>query len=254
MRRFGLALFTMAALAGAASAADMPTKMYTKAPVAPVVYNWTGFYVGLNVGGSWGNQDSSLVTVAGVPVQSNSAKLNGIIGGGQIGYNWQFNQIVLGLEADFDGSGQKGDGDPLYAIAAGAPFCTIACFPGAPGATIAYTNKLDWFGTVRGRFGWAMDHWLPYVTGGWAFGHGTINGTTTTTTPTTATFSASQNYNGWTIGGGVEYALTNNWSAKAEYLYINYGNGPTIAISPTLNILAGRMTDNIGRLGVNYKF
>ena len=174
-----------------------------------------------------------------------------MIGGGQVGYNWQFNQVVLGLEADFQGSGQQGDGDPIYAVAAGNPFAGV---PGGAAATITYTDKLEWFGTVRARAGWAMDRWLPYVTGGWAYGHGSISGTTTTTTPTTATFSASQDYSGWTVGGGVEWAFMNNWSAKVEYLYIDFGDGSNFAASPMLNIVTGRMTDNIVRAGVNYKF
>jgi outer membrane immunogenic protein len=249
MRRLGFALLASTALVGSAAAADLPVKMYTKAPVAPAPYNWTGFYVGLNGGGSWGKQDNALATIAGATLLTNSAKLNGVVGGGQIGYNWQFNQVVLGLEADLDASGQKGDGDPLFAFAVGNLFNA-----GGAAATHAYTDKLDWFGTVRGRLGWAMDRWLPYMTGGWAYGHGAISGITITTIPTTTTFSASQNYNGWTVGAGLEWAFMNNWSVKAEYLYINLGNGPTVAVSPALNIVSGRMTDNIGRVGVNYKF
>ena len=101
-----------------ASAADLPVKApIYKAPVAPPPYNWTGQYVGFNLGGSWGSQDNSLVTTTGVSVLSNSDHLDGVIGGGQIGYNWQINQWVLGIEADFQGSGQKGDGS--FSLAGG---------------------------------------------------------------------------------------------------------------------------------------
>ena len=96
-------------------------------------------------------------------------------------------------------------------------------------------------------------NWLPYVTGGWAYGHGEISGTTTIGAASTS-FSASQDYSGWTVGGGVEWAFADHWSAKAEYLYIDFGDGPTVAVSPLLNIVSGSMKDNIARAGVNYKF
>lgn len=249
MRCLAIALLVVASPVGLsqmASAADLPVKApIYKAPIAAPPYNWTGLYVGLNVGGSWGRQDNSLVNATtGVTLQSNSDHLNGVIGGGQIGYNWQVDHWVLGIEADFQGSGQKGDGNfflPSAVLAANFP------------TSIAYSDKLSWFGTVRGRIGYAFDRWLPYLTGGWAYGHGEISGTTTVGATTTS-FSASQNYSGWTIGGGVEWAFANSWSAKLEYLYIDFGDGPTVPISTTLNIVSGRMTDNIVRVGVNYKF
>ena len=238
-----------------ASAADLPVKAPPRPVVAPP-YNWTGLYAGLNLGGSWGHQDASLInTTTGAIVATRSNNLDGVIGGGQIGYNWQVNQWVFGLEADFQGSGQKADGsffDP------GAP-CgpnVAACFP-IPSTSIAYTDKLDWFGTVRGRIGYAMGatgNWLPYVTGGWAYGHGEISRTTTIGAVVTS-LSGSQDYSGWTVGGGVEWAFANKWSAKLEYLYIDFGDGPTIPVATTVfNVSIGHMTDNIVRLGVNYKF
>ena len=180
---------------------------------------------------------------------SNSDKLDGFIGGGQIGYNWQTDHWVFGIEADFQGSAQKADGGFVL-----APIVGAAVFPGL---TVAYTDKLEWFGTVRGRVGYAFDRWLPYVTGGWAYGHGTISGTgTTTPAGTVLAFSASQDYSGWTVGGGVEWAFMDHWSAKAEYLYIDFGDGPTVTANGagTLAIVSGKMTDNIARLGINYKF
>jgi outer membrane immunogenic protein len=251
MRRFGLALLAITALVGSAVAADMPVKAPVyKAPVVAPIYNWTGFYLGLNAGGSWGRQDNSLVTVpGGTTVFSDSDKLNGFIGGGQIGYNWQTDHWVFGVEADFQGSGQKTDGS--FVIPSFAGVAVI------PGLTATYTDKLEWFGTVRGRVGYAFDRWLPYITGGWAYGHGNISGTgTTTPAGTVLAFSASQDYSGWTVGGGVEWAFMDHWSAKAEYLYINFGNGPTVTANGagTLAIVSGRMTDNIARLGINYKF
>jgi len=136
------------------------------------------------------------------------------------------------------------------------PFHLAMKFAAAPPTvtvTNSYTDKLEWFGTVRGRLGWAFDRWMPYITGGWAYGHGEINGTSTVGALATA-FSTSQNYSGWTIGGGVEWAFANNWSAKAEYLYIDFGDGPTVPITTGVNVVSGKMTDNIVRIGVNYKF
>ena len=130
----------------------------------------------------------------------------------------------------------------------------MACFPVGVAATLANTDALNWFGTVRGRLGWAMDRWLPYVTGGWAYGEGTVSGVTTTTIPSSNTFSASQFYSGWTVGGGLEWAFLDHWTARVEYLYIDFGNGPTVAASAKLSIAGGVLTDNIVRGGVNYKF
>ena len=256
MRRIHCATLAAVAVIGfasVASAADLPVKapMYTKAPVVAPLYNWTGFYIGLNAGYSWGRQDNDLVNVVtGVTEFSNSDHLNGFIGGGQIGYNWQVNQWVFGLEADFQGSGQKGDGTFFIATVPGI----VAA--GTPASTFNYTDKLDWFGTVRGRIGYAMGatgNWLPYVTGGRAYGHGEISGTTTSLGVATS-FSGSQDYSGWTVGGGVEWAFLNNWSAKVEYLYIDFGDGPTVPVSATRDIVSGKMTDNILRAGLNYKF
>jgi outer membrane immunogenic protein len=254
MRHWSLAVIAVISSVGfiqLAPAADLPVKAAPRPVVAPP-YNWTGFYAGLNLGGSWGHQDASLVdTTTGATVATGSNKLDGVIGGGQIGYNWQVNQWVFGLEADFQGSGQKADG--VFATTFVVPGF-FAAAPPTVTVTNSYTDKLEWFGTVRGRLGWAFDRWMPYITGGWAYGHGEINGTSTVGALATA-FSTSQNYSGWTIGGGVEWAFANNWSAKLEYLYIDFGSGPTIPVATTaFAVSVGRMTDNIVRAGVNYKF
>jgi outer membrane immunogenic protein len=247
MHKIVLALLGATAIAAVSfpvSAADLPRRMATKAPPPlPAAYNWTGFYVGLNAGGSWGRQDNSLVSIAtGGTVLSNSDRIDGFIGGGQIGYNWQTGQWVLGIEADFQGSAQKGDGSFFIPGVVGAVAATSA----------SYEDKLNWFGTVRGRVGWAFDRWMPYITGGYAYGHGEFNGSATTGAVTTSA-SGSQNYSGWTVGGGVEWAFYNNWSAKLEYLYIDFGDGPAVATSPTFSFVSGRLTDNIVRVGLNYK-
>lgn len=247
-------LFATLWMIGGAAAADLPARMVTKAPPIPPppMYNWTGFYGGFNVGGSWGRQDTALVSPVGV-VAANSPNINGVIGGGQIGYNWQGmgSPWVFGVEVDIQGSGQNAD----------ATFITPAVVGAAvvPGANIAYSDSLDWFGTLRGRVGWAMGtegRFLPYITGGLAFGQGTIRGSGTVPGGAAVNpFSVTQNYVGWTAGAGVEWAFWNRWSAKAEYLYVDFGNGPTIGLAPTaFSITSGRMTDNIFRVGGNYHF
>ena len=235
-------LATLGAL-GSAAAADLPAvPMYSKAPPPPPIYNWTDWYVGLNVGGSWGHRDTTLDGFG-----TNSLSLDGVIGGGQIGYNWQGlgSPWVFGLEADFQGSGQKADN--TFAIA------------GVPATSIPYEDKLDWFGTVRGRIGYAIGdqgRWLPYITGGLAYGETKFSGSGTVggLVATPVAFSQSSTNVGWTVGAGIEWAFWDKWSAKIEYLYMDLGNGPTIALTPTSAITTGRMTDNIARAGVNFHF
>jgi outer membrane immunogenic protein len=237
----------------AAGAADLPASMFTKAPPRPPAGNWTGFYGGVNVGGSSGHQRTSLVdATTGARLLSNSLGLNGVIGGGQAGYNWQpyGSRLVFGVEADIQGSGQKAAGS--FAVAG----LTTPGIVGLPGDNVVSQDKLDWFGTLRGRIGWAMgerSNWLPYITGGFAYGQGTISSTGTAGGLPVA-FNNTNTYAGWVLGGGVEWAFWDRWSAKAEYLYVDLGRGPVIPLTPTLNVNGGRMTDNIGRLGVNYHF
>ncbi len=236
---------------GATAAADLPARMLTKAP-PPAFFNWTGLYGGVNLGGSWGHQRTSLDDVTGTRLLSNSLGPDGVIGGGQIGYNWQpyGNPWVFGVEADLQGSDQKYDSSFLIAGIAAPGIVPL------PGDNIVYRDKLDWFGTLRGRVGWAMggqSRWLPFVTGGLAYGQGTISGSGTAGGVPVA-FNSSNLYAGWVLGGGVEWAFWDRWSAKAEYLFIDLGKGPVVPLTPALNLDAGRMTDNIGRFGVNYHY
>jgi outer membrane immunogenic protein len=235
MRRLSRALLaavSIITLSQVASAADLPVKAWSTPVIGPG-YSWTGFYVGGNLGGGWGQQSS---TNPPFPLQVRYR--DGIIGGGQMGFNWQADQWVFGIEADLQGSGQKANGN----------FSNPATL-----TSIGFTNKLEWFGTVRARMGYALDCWLPYVTGGWAYGDSEISGTSTVGITTTS-FSGSQSYRGWTIGGGLDWAFAGNWSARAEYLYIDFG-GPTVQVAPSgTSIVLGKLTDNIVRAGINYKF
>lgn len=225
----------------AALAADLPVKapVSTAAPYAP--YNWTGLYVGGNVGGSWGAHDHTVVTFSGATVDTN-AKPDGVIGGGQIGYNWQTGSWVFGLEADIQGSGQKDTFS--HAIAAGGTHTT--------------SDELDYFGTVRGRVGYAWDRHLLYATGGWAYGRETIDSTTQVAGVTDASTHRNDITDGWTVGGGWEWAFADRWSVRVEYLYVDFGSDSagTHLISTshgTLRVSTNDLTDNIVRVGLNYK-
>lgn len=237
-------LATVATL-GTASAADLGRPVYkAPPPPAPFFYNWSGFYVGVNVGGSWGRQDTTFADEEGTAF-TNSNHLNGVIGGGQIGWNWQGvgSPWVFGLEADIQGSGQKHSG---------AFDDTDLLLPGS----ISFEDKLDWFGTVRGRIGYAIGdqgRWLPYITGGLAYGENKIDGAGTLDGVNVA-FSQSKTDVGWTVGGGIEWAFADRWSAKLEYLYMDLGDSQTIDFTPLSSITSHHLRDNIARVGVNLHF
>jgi outer membrane immunogenic protein len=294
----GIAVFA-SALASQALAADLPVK----APPLPApIYNWTGFYAGLNVGYSWGRSSTVLAfgdTTTGGGLFGAASKFNmdGVIGGGQIGYNWQRDRWVFGLEADIQGSDQKGSTSlvcpgnttaftfaSLTTAAAVAGRCSAGFFGdtgnfnvGGLPVTDVFNQKLDWFGTVRGRIGPTLTPtFLVYVTGGLAYGEikttdtvvGTnlvgVNGTNSIPTATTVAAVVSNNTVnvGWTAGAGIEGVLTGNWTGKLEYLYIDFGNVSGTVLSPivsptggsVIKAYASHITDNILRVGVNYKF
>jgi outer membrane immunogenic protein len=240
-------------IASMASAADFPVKAPPPAP-APVPFSWTGFYAGVNGGGSWGQQGTDFA-VAGIPVGSASHHLDGWLGGGQIGYNWQtlnWQNLnwVFGLEADIQGSSQKGTVNFAHTMCVGA-----ACTTG----TEAFEHELPWFGTARGRVGVLApgDRWLVYATGGLAYGEIESNLSSTLPAVPTAT-SFNQTRAGWTVGGGVEWAWLENWSGKIEYLYMDLGkfdqNFATTGPFGLVGTNNSRVTDNIVRVGINYRF
>lgn len=211
----GVALFALGV--ASASAADLPRQMPAKAPayVPPPLYNWTGFYVGINGGGGFGRSDFSGAFTTG------SFDTSGGLFGGTLGYNWQMNQVVFGLEGDIDWSNIRG---------------SAAC-----GGTSCET-KNEWLGTVRGRLGYTglWDRVMPYITGGLAVGNIKAD--------IAGVGSSNETKAGWTIGGGVEAALAGPWTAKVEYLYVDLGEGSTIAGSDA------SFKTNIVRAGLNYRF
>jgi outer membrane immunogenic protein len=246
MKKLFLATTAFVVLAAAsAGAADMSARP-VYAPPAPVpVYSWTGIYWGGNVGYSWG-QSKNDGTLAGFGVTATESQdMDGVIGGAQTGYNYQFGAWVLGLEADIQASGQKG----------GSTFQVL----GLPTATLTTDHKLEWFGTARPRLGvLATPNLLLYGTGGVAFGQvkdsytATVAGLGTVATATVDDVKA-----GWTAGAGIEGAFGGGWSAKVEYLYIDLGKLQQTVTLPLAGVTAtfdSHVTDNIVRVGLNYKW
>ena len=239
------AAFACALVATSASAADLP--VYTKAPAVAVVYDWTGYYIGTNVGYSFGRGTTdgtqtigSLFAPGTVTPISGRADVNGFIGGGQLGYNWQQGQWVFGLEGDIQFSNERGSGD----------VCTATC---PAGFVFTRDYKLDWFGTARGRVGFLpAERILLYATGGLAYGN--FSGSSSTLPMNIGSWSKLNA--GWTVGAGVESALGANWSVKFEYLYMDLGNvgGSSAAVGLNQWVFNTKFTDNIVRVGLNYKF
>jgi outer membrane immunogenic protein len=193
-----------AAVTTAAVAADLPrSNYYAPAPVAPLVHNWTGAYAGVNIGYQWGD------------VTNNPTSPAGVMGGLQLGYNWQNNQFVYGVETDLQISGAEDTFAP-------------------------WKFENPWFGTVRGRLGYAFNKFMVYGTGGLAYG--TVRGTV-------AGLDESHTQLGWTIGLGAEVALNKAWSAKVEYLYVDLANR-----SYSVTGADNGLESNLLRFGVNYHF
>lgn len=200
-------LLTSAACIGLAEvtiAADLPVA--APAPPPPA-FTWTGFYVGAQIGYGWG-EDSGHVWAAGpfgqvvIPsiYASSSTQTQGVIGGGHLGYNWQINQFVFGLEGQVDGSSLSKTTSPV------------------PSLDYTARTELPTKGTVLGRVGYAIDRTLLYVTGGG--GYAWLRNTYSVLGQE-GDFSTTRAF--WTVGGGIEYAIDNNWSVRAQYRYNNYG-------------------------------
>ncbi|HZS65216.1 MAG TPA: outer membrane protein [Xanthobacteraceae bacterium] len=217
------------ALAGSASAADLPRRpaVPAKAPAAYIApaYNWTGLYLGINGGGGWGT--SRWTDNAGT---TGDFDLSGGLVGGTVGYNWQAAQAVFGIEGDLDWSNIDG-----------------TTSSGVCGGTNCKTEN-SWLGTARGRLGYAgIDRVMPYVTGGLAFGDikSTVPGFVGQTDTKT----------GWTAGGGVEFALPANWTAKGEYLYADLGDTSCAAANcGGTGSTKVEFKSHLLRGGLNYKF
>ena len=244
----GAGLLSIAGVVSAASAADLPAQLYTKAPtmVAPI-YDWTGFYIGLNGGGASSHECLTITSVAGAAVAPNSEGCHNATGGlvgGQIGYRWQSANWVLGVEAQGDWANLKGSNSSLTAI-------------------IPQTNqtKVDAIGLFSGQVGYAWNNVLVYLKGGAAV----TNNNYSSFFPVGNVFAAagvpfnaaSDTRWGGAAGGGIEIGFAPNWSVGVEYDHLFMGN--TRVTFPATNIAVGR-SDNIrqdvdmGTVRVNYRF
>jgi outer membrane immunogenic protein len=227
--------------AASAQAADLARKApILKAPPM-VVYDWTGFYIGVNGGISVARDRTSLLTPIPSGEQSVLSPFGGI-GGGQIGYNWQLTSPwLLGIESDIQASGETTNRT-----------CLLSC-----SALLSnnLTQKIDWFGTTRARVGLVDGPVLAYFTGGVAYGHFSTTVTETTGGVPAGGVTSGTTQFGWTYGSGVEAALGGNWTGKIEYLYVDLGTRNTLfANAIGTQWLQTRIHDNIFRAGVNYRF
>jgi outer membrane immunogenic protein len=258
-----LATLLAAVSVTSAAAADLPAPVYTKAPVvADPGYNWTGFYAGANLGYSWGRSSGTSVFGNGAGTalfsSSGSSSLNGIVGGGQAGYNWQIGSWLWGFEADIQGTGEHGSRDFTCPSGVCRTFIGGIALP-SPAVSASLAQGIDWFGTVRARAGvLATPRLLIYATGGVAYGD--VGSSVTLSTPNA--FSTTSNLFGYAVGAGIEGAIGGRWTAKLEYLYVNLGNASATFTTTSFATGGGfltssfnsRVTDNILRAGVNYRF
>lgn len=253
-------------IASSAFAADLPAAPVYKAPVhkAAAPYNWSGTYIGANAGYSWGNWNSNSAFdvfnggLGGVG-SSFSPNVDGWLGGIQAGRNWQNGSWVIGIEADVQMTGEKdsqGAAAVLGSVPVGGGVLTAS-------RSVANAWEFPWFATVRGRVGVAANNWLFFGTGGLAIGHFEFTNTTTTTldyvglpadtsTSTATSLSGSTTKVGLALGAGVETALSDRWTVKAEYLYLDFGSHTFLegtGVDTTV-----KLRDHILRVGINYKF
>ena len=228
MQRFTLTLgagLLAVAMASPSFAADLPRPVY-KAPAAPYIapFSWSGFYVGINGGYGWGKSDWSSAVTTG------STKPKGGLVGVTLGYNLQTGNWVWGVDGDFDASWMKGSDNTGTGVCTGADGCQ---------------TENSWFGTVRGRIGYAWNRWMPYITGGGAFSDIKM-------TPNMGASETDTRF-GWTAGVGMEWAFTGAWSTKIEYLYADLGTATCAAATCGIDTDVDFKT-NLVRVGVTYRF
>ena len=215
--RSGIAIAVLFMASAAAQAADMGQPYRPEFYAPPPIANWTGGYIGVNFGYSFGKSDWNATAVSESP--------KGALAGATIGYNYQMGVWVWGLEGDWDWTNMKADAD---------------C-----GVLGACSIKASWLATGRVRMGYAgWSNWLPYLTGGVAVGN---------LKASTAVAETSATRTGWTAGLGGEYAIAPNWSIKAEYLYVNLGD---LNCDTTCALAGSKVSfkSNLVRGGINYRF
>lgn len=232
------------AISTTAWAADMPTK----APIvaAPIPFSWTGIYVGVHGGADWFDKDWFVpltpTNIAGgcpgCPRPAGAHSASSWLAGGQIGFNYQFQSIVAGIEAQASWTRLEASNPNLLAP-----------------AFLTNHSKTDFIGTLAGRLGFAWDHALVYAKGGGAWAHDKFF-TSTGALPVAQTLTDTRR--GWMAGAGFEYAFTNNWSAKIEYDYLDFGRKretlqPAAAGAGTFEYDV-KQTIQLVKVGINYRF
>ena len=223
----------------AASAADLSVKARpAPPPPLPPPFSWTGFYIGGNLGGAWVHSN---VTDRLFGLSFNNGNNRGVfIGGGQTGFNYQFTNFVVGVEGDFDWLANNNN-------------TTIGVVVPAVGTFQASAND-RWVATAAARLGWAIDHWLIYgkAGGGW-LGSNSL----TVTNIATGASIGSNNNTGWLVGGGVEWAFANNWSAKIEYDFLGLSSQTFTSSGVILagdTFTTGSRNLQTAKVGINYRF
>jgi outer membrane immunogenic protein len=272
MKQLLSAVVLTTALVPIASADGIPPSY--KAPVVYKPFSWTGFYAGLNAGAAWGESDVDLTASptffgpgggagGGGPDgpatldRDGSPNLHGraFTAGGQAGYNWQTGILVLGVEGDLNSVLFTSSGDSGVRP-------TPPLSPGIGTYHFSESLSTDWLATLRGRIGYSMDHTLIYATGGAAWANidfTQMSGPFIGCGGCSVTTSTSSTKSGWAVGGGLEYAFTNNWTLKGEYLHVDLGS-----VSFADNLAAGgfpaasfthsaTLTEDLARVGINYK-
>ncbi|MBY0362657.1 MAG: outer membrane beta-barrel protein [Phreatobacter sp.] len=240
MKKFAFAAVAAAALAGNAQAADLGSpRMPIAAAIVSPVFNWTGFYVGADLG-YWTSNARTFNPILG-PTIAASPKPNGLTLGGHLGYRYQFtNNVVLGAEADLSWLGGKTTTDVII----------------GGGGFQFFSLRATWDGSIRATAGYAIDRALLYVTGGLSFidakGCGVVPIVSNACLPGTSYRNMRM---GWTLGAGIDYAISQNWTARGEYLYANYGTR-TYATPNVLprGLTSSRVETHKFRLGLNYLF
>jgi outer membrane immunogenic protein len=233
LRRILLVTVGILSAAAPALSADLPSRAPPPVYVPPTpIFTWTGIYLGGQVGYGWGRLDGLVVAPNGGTAGYGYTP-QGVIGGAHVGYNWQGGPWVLGIEGSVDG--------------------TSLSKSITPGAGVVFSDRSEIQGSIRGRAGIAWDRALLYATGGAAFG-----GFSATFTSPNGTDTFSSTRVGWTVGGGLAYAITNNWSVYAEYRYSDFGTS-NVFPGPSFGNVAGlfvhrHYTQNQVQAGFSYKF
>lgn len=242
MKRIVLAA-ALAFSAAPALAADLPAPPppprapAAYVPVAAPIYNWSGVYIGINGGYGFGTSSWDALVPGGVG--TGNFDVNGPLVGGTVGVNFQTGQFVFGVEADIDWSNING-----------STTNTTSCF----GDTCTFQTQNDWLGTVRGRVGYAFDRMLIYATAGGAYGD--IKANLTDTTASIGAGTTSTEF-GWTAGGGIEYGITENLTARVEYLFVDLSNGTFTCSAVTCGVALSAPVSfdaNLVRAGLDFKF